>query len=792
MPRSLRDATPNWSAELHPSLFIRSEHLIVWSRLRAPGRILLGLLVAAGVFGLGDAASADATPWVPESAIGETGVHAGEPRLEARLLIDAGRSTFERARIGVLFDLDPGWHIYWRNSGDTGLPTELDIRVPGASVGPIEWPAPRAFSEADGAFVTYGYEDRVLLMTDVTLDPDYTGAREITVDADVLICKNECIPADVSIRRSLDEALIDSPDNQATTAFFESFEARLPVSAASLGLEIEGLYSQSAVRPGDHFEAALLVRSCVAPSADGQPCTRFHPAADGAAFFPASDSPVLLRERGPVASESDPAVSLLGLIGEVEDGTDKAPARLTGVLALTSPEGGVAHVEVDVPLPFADAGAEVSQLGAHWIAAESPVAASSLGIVHAILLALLGGLILNLMPCVLPVLAIKVFAVAEMGGRSRRALMANGAAYALGILASMGVLAGFVLTLRGIGTEVGWGFQFQSPIFIAMIAVVLVAFAMNLFGVYEINVDVGRAAQLGAATHGNRRSFFEGLLAVVLATPCSAPFLGTAVGFAFASSPVVIVAIFLAIGAGLALPFVLITLVPGFSRFVPRPGAWMLRLRTALGFALLATVIWLLWLTGGVAGVDGLISLLVLLLTLAFGLFLYGGLQQSERRWLRIATGLSLVAITLFGLDLVRADLASGGAPAAETSHGNWQPWEPSAIDEALSQGDSVLVVFSADWCITCKVNERVVLQNPRVVAELDRLGVRIFKADWTRRDETIRAELARHGRAGVPLYLVYDPERPHEPVILPEILSVGDLVESLRAASTTRADRAS
>lgn len=741
---------------------------------------------------LGGAAAASETPWVPASAIGETGVHAGEPRLEARLLVDAGRSTFERARIGVLFDLDPGWHIYWRNSGDTGLPTELDIQIPGATVGALEWPAPQSFSEADGAFVTYGYEKRVLLMADVALDPEFPGAREISVDADVLICKNECIPADVSIHRSLDEALIDSPDNQATTEFFQAFEARLPVSPASLGLEIEGLFSQSAVRPGDRFEAALLVRSCVGGSSDDATCTRFRPTADGAAFFPASDEPVLLRERGVVSSGPDAASALLGLIGEVEEDSDDAQDRLAGVLALTSPDGRVAHVEVDVPLPFAPAGSEVTQLGAHWITPESTIAAPSLRLVQAILLALLGGLILNLMPCVLPVLAIKVFAVAEMAGRSRRELVANGAAYALGILASMAVLAGVVLALRGIGTEVGWGFQFQSPLFISMIAIVLVAFALNLFGVFEISLDVGRAAQLGAETHGHRRSFFEGLLAVVLATPCSAPFLGTAVGFAFASPPIVIVAIFLAIGLGLALPFVLITLIPGLSRFMPRPGAWMLQLRAGLGFALLATVVWLLWLTGGVAGVDGLVALLVLLLTLAFGLFLYGGLQRSERRWLRIATGAALVAITVLGLDLVSARLVSDARPAAAADHEGWQAWEPAAIDEALSAGDSVLVVFSADWCITCKVNERVVLQNPRVVAELERLGVRIFKADWTRRDETIRAELARHGRAGVPLYLVYDPERPTDPAILPEILSVGDLVESLRAASDPRADRAS
>jgi thiol:disulfide interchange protein DsbD len=308
-------------------------------------------------------------------------------------------------------------------------------------------------------------------------------------------------------------------------------------------------------------------------------------------------------------------------------------------------------------------------------------------------------------------------------------------------------------------------------------------------------VDVGRAARIGASAHGTRRSFFEGLLAVVLATPCSAPFLGTAVGFAFAGSPAVIVAVFLAIGAGLALPFALITLVPGWARFMPKPGTWMLQLRSALGFALLATVLWLLWLTGGVAGVDGLVALLGLLLGIAFGLFVFGAVQRAGKGWMRTVAGIAVLAAVLLGLDWVNARLAPQAGATAGSARGaeaGWEPWAPPAIDAALAAGDPVLVVFSAEWCITCKVNERVVLRSPRVESELARLGVRVFKADWTRRDERIRAELARHGRAGVPLYLVYDPQRPDEPEVLPELLSVGDLVESLRAAAPGDAHAAS
>lgn len=738
-------------------------------------------------------------PAVPEGARGEGGFDGVEQRVEGRLLVELPQSEYDPIRVGVLFDLDPGWHLYWRNPGDTGLPTRLSWTIDGGSVGETLWPAPTAYRESDGLFTTYGYEGRVLLSSDAVLDTDVVGERYVSVEVDLLVCETQCLPAHFSLRRSLDSARGDGE----VAALFEAFRRQVPVRPQDLDVEVEAVYSQSAIRPGDAFEAALLVRSC----ASGEPCRRYAvpsaPPGDSAeasdpehspqpAFFPDLGVDFELGEASVSRSQREPGAWVIGFSGQRFEPAEQTQARLRGVLALVGPDGQPAAVEIDQPMALAAAGADVVMLGKHW-RGEAPApevaparaADGGIGLLEAIALALIGGLILNLMPCVLPVLAIKVFSVAEMASHARREVLWHGAAYTGGILASMGALASVVLLLQAAGTQVGWGFQFQSPLFVGVVSLVVLVFALNLFGIFEIQLDVGRAAELGQAAVGPRKSFFEGLLAVVLATPCSAPFLGTAVGFAFASPPATIVAIFLAIGLGLALPFVLVTLVPGWSRIIPRSGAWMGKLRNGLGFALLATLIWLLSVMGGLGGIPGMVSLMVLLLVVAFGAWIYGSLQFGERSKLRLAVGSTLVVLTIFGLNHVGSSALTeaerGGAKMA-SSHG-WAEWSPAAITSARASGRPVLVIFSADWCITCKVNEKVVLADDRVLAELERLDFAVFHADWTARDDTIREELARFGRAGVPMYLVYRAGERSEPRLLPELLSVDGVVSSLRDA---------
>jgi thiol:disulfide interchange protein DsbD len=669
----------------------------------------------------------------PERAHGALGEHAQgalddkEPRVEARLLIHPDRTATGALRAGVLFTPDPGWHLYWKNPGDTGLPTQLAWR--GGEAGPLRWPAPSAFDE-DG-LVTYGYEGTVLISSEVRPAP---GAETLGVDVDVLVCRFSCIPAKLSLERPLAAGYGDVASD-AVRRLFALHDEALPREPAALGFRVEAAFGAA---DGDG-RVELAVRGCPERGPEA-PCAKFAALGGGPAFFPA--------EAGLRVLKASASAAGLTLQLEREAG---APARIAGVLALLGGDGQIHHLDVDLAA-----------------GAPSVAAGRMLGMLA---LAVLGGLLLNLMPCVLPVLALKAFAVAELAGSHRREALAQGVAYTAGILASMLVLAAVVLSLRAAGSEVGWGFQFQSPGFLVFVSALCVVFALNLFGVFEIGFVPSRLAGVGAEAVGARRSFFEGLLAVILATPCSAPFLGTAVGFAFASGGVFVVAIFLAIGLGLASPFLLISAFPPAARWLPRSGAWMVELRGYLGFALLATVIWLVWVMGRSAGPDAGAGLLALLLAVALVVRVFARLEERPAlRGAVLAAGIALVAASPNWIHSESAAAAAAEPRAA---------WQPAELARLRAEGRPVLVVFTADWCLTCKVNEQTVLESEAVQSALVAGGYTVLEADWTRRDEAIRRELARYGKAGVPLYLVYQPGAA-EPQVLPELLSVERMLAAL------------
>ncbi|MGH0033528.1 MAG: protein-disulfide reductase DsbD family protein [Myxococcota bacterium] len=759
----------------------------------------LVLLVCTGLmWGGAPAASGASTPRVPRSALAADVMHLGEPRVEARLVLHPDDDPASGSvRAGVLLDIESGWHVYWRNPGESGLPTRVEFEAPGSSVGPIQWPAPRVYEEADGLFTTYGYEERVLLGSRIDLsgasDAGSPGADRLGASVELLACRNECVPGTFALSTPLEAgtAFYSETDRELVRSLFAEAERRQPVAPGSLGARLEVRYDREAVRPAETFRAQLRLLSCADGGSPPAGCALLAPALSSHAFQPASEE-LALGFVGQASLESS-AGFVVEVEGQAPGRAPRSDERLQGVLAVRDQDGVPHALAVDVPFFRAEATAASSLLGADWrdapptamAGAPAPSPASP-ALWRALLLGLLGGLILNLMPCVLPVLAIKVVSVAEMAQHDRREVLAHGAAYAVGVLASMWVLAGVVIAMRAAGSLVGWGFQFQEPLFVLAVCTVVVTFALNLFGVFEVGGPTGRVTRLGAQAVGWRRSLFEGLLAVVLATPCTAPFLGTAVGFAFSSPAPVIGAIFTAVGIGLASPFVAVSLVPGWSRFVPRAGAWMLHLRTGLGFALLASAVWLLWIAGRSLGTDGVVLMLGFLVAVAFGVWVFGQLQRAHMMgWARgFAAGLLVFAVA--APLLVRLEPAP--ADASQDAHGIWTPYDARALGAELEAGRPAFVVFTADWCITCKVNERAVIADEAIQTALRDLDFAVFRADWTRRDDAIRAELARFGRAGVPLYLVYRPGEPAQPVMLPELLSVDGLRAALHDAAGARA----
>ena len=733
-----------------------------------------------------------------EATLGKSGA-----RVVAELLVDADQvAPGDRVRVGVLLDLEPGWHIYWKNPGDSGSATELTWRAPESEIGPIQWPAPQVFSEAEGLLTTFGYEGDALFASDAIVATRAIGSWKLEADVAFVACLIECVPGRIELSRVIPVSEAHSPAPSAVRERFELAASRLPQKPEVLELGVSVRASQDAVVAGEDVALVLEVTSCNERNGDCRPWT-LDAVYGGEAFIPEKASDLGFSSLGLSHAPTSPTASTRGFslvlnAHAFEDEPQLVGTRLRGVVPLRRTDGE-AHLIVDVPVTLEPNGASSAafevvaalpsspkQDGQAERAAREPTGAPSLAL--ALALGLLGGLILNLMPCVLPVLAIKIFAITELARADRAHVVRHGMAYLAGVVASMWALAAVVVALRVAGAAVGWGFQLQNPIFLAAICTILVVFALNLFGAFEITLQPS-GPDLGSSpgTSSPLRSFFEGGLAVALATPCTAPFLGTAVGFAFASSPLVIFAIFTAIGVGLAAPFVLVTLVPGWARFVPRAGAWMLRVRQALAFSLLATVIWLAWVAGRSVGLDAQTILLAYLVAVGFLAWAFGIAQAASRVWTSRALALATLVFSIVCLAAMPLDPLSTGPPSpgriASGAGIEWMTFDPAAIDRERAAGRPVFVDFTADWCITCKVNETVVLSKEAVHDELERWNYAAFKADWTARNDGITLELGEWGRAGVPMYLVYPADPGKAPELLPELLTLDATLHALRAA---------
>jgi len=642
--------------------------------------------------------------------------------------------------VGLRLRMEPQWHTYWRNPGDSGLPTKIKWALPaGWKAGEIQWPYPQKLPV--GPLMNYGYEDEVILLTDIAVPADAApGKAELKAEVDWLVCKDICIPE----KGALDLAV---PVANAQPADDPRFQAGIDRARNQLPVEPAGWKYDAAIANG------MLAVRLTAPEGSQPPAALY--------FFPERENLI-----DPAAPEK---VTREGRSVTVEMKLADPPLpdvrSVKGVAVSESGWQGSAGrkaIEVAASVGATLPGAAMGTTGGTGIGGN--VGGSLLA---ALAFAFIGGILLNLMPCVFPVLGIKVMGFVEHAHGEERAMRLQGIAFAAGVLVSFLVLAGIMLGMRAGGAQLGWGFQLQSPAFVTLLAVLFFVLALNLNGVFEWGAFAQSMTSNLSARGRYADAFLSGVLATVVATPCTAPFMGAAVGFTLTQDAALSLAVFTVLGAGMALPVVMLAFFPGLLRRLPRPGAWMETFKQVLAFPLYATVAWLAWVIGAQVGNDAVLALLGGLVLVAMGAWAYG-------RW----AGSGGLPHTVFAVFLVAAGIAvawpSGHPPASEVAAGDeagWEAWSPEKVRSLTSQGHAVFVDFTAAWCVTCQVNKRIALHDADVVKAFAARDVVTLKADWTRQDTRITATLAQLGRNAVPVYALYVPGE-DKPRLLPEVLT--------------------
>ena len=657
-------------------------------------------------------------------------VQDGREHVRATLLTDTATvQAGQKFHIGVLYKIEPDWHIYWKYAGDSGIPTEIQWHLPpGFQAGPLQWPLP-ARDKEPGDLEVFAYGSEVLLYSEVTAPASLpAGPIAIKADSKWLVCKSSCVPGEANLSLEL-----NSGQTASDSSLFQRYAAQVPqVFPAKYQLTIARQAQQVTVSFSGTESSASLD------------------------FYPEPPPEVVLGHGKQLGNTVTFSI----------DSEGKALDRLSGVALI---KDGSKVQAFQVP------GQEFNHLKAA-VGADRAQTLDLTAFLQAVGFALLGGLILNVMPCVLPVISLKIFGfVSEAGDRPDKAFRLA-LAFAAGILACFGLLAVGVVLLRGAGANVGWGFQFQDERFVLVIACIVFAFALNLLGVYEITVSAGATGGLArlASGQGYASAFFQGVFATVLATPCTAPFLGTASAFAFAQPPLITFLIFFAVGIGMAAPYLLLAANPKWLGYLPKPGEWMVRVKQVLGFLLLGTVLWLAWIVGQLKGVQEMVVLGALLLLIGIIAWIKGSFWNpvaSVRAKLLSAAAIAGLVI------LASASYSFFTAP----SKLGWQKFSQESLDAALDSGRPVFVDFTADWCITCKANERFAIDTAMVRNAFAQRQVITLRADWTNGDPAITEILKRHGRAGVPMYLVYPGGKNREPALLPELISAQSVLDALK-----------
>lgn len=661
--------------------------------------------------------------------------------------------------VALRLKLAKGWHTYWRNAGDSGLPTTLAWTLPpGVTAGPLEWLPPQLLPV--GPLVNYGYEGEVLHPVHLTVAAPLSAGEPVTLNAraEWLVCRETCIPEGADLTLSLLVAATASDD--------PTWGAPIARALAQMPRPLTG-WTATATAAGTQVK--LRLQPPAGTTADVG-TLRFFPYDDGR--IEPSGEQTLTRDGNtwtlalPVAYQLDPKFT-----------------RLTGLLQASVGLGDARAATLDIPLAGSvtagpkpgDGPVPTTQ---QLLTPPANMAGNgTMTIGAALLFALLGGILLNLMPCVFPVLSLKVLGFAQRHD-DRATLRLEAMAFAAGTVLTFVALAGVLLALRAAGAQLGWGFQLQSPVVITALALLFFVLGLNLAGVFEFGQFAPSGVRDWQSKNRTLDAFGSGVLAVVIASPCTAPFMGAALGFALTQSAAATLAIFAALGVGMAIPYTLLALFPAWRRALPKPGAWMVRFKQLLAFPMFATVAWLAWVLGAQLDNDAVLRLLLMLLCAAFALWAWHASRMARLRGPgRIGALVGLMALLWVGVPLFALDARSDSAQAAPAEAG-WSPFSVARVQELASNGQPVFVDFTAAWCVTCQLNKRTTLNRDDVRAGFSANKVALLRADWTRRDPEITRALAALGRNGVPVYVLYRPGK--EALLLPEILTQQVVLDAL------------
>lgn len=689
--------------------------------------------------------------------------------------------------VGLRMKMDPEWHVYWRNAGDSGLPPSIKWKLPeGFTAGEIQWPYPSRINL--GPLTSFGYEGEVILWSRITPPPNLPSSKNLLIAADIdwLACKVDCIPGKAKLMMLL-PVTARMQKNMDVSALVEKSRLLWP--------ETDNLWWGFTAY--DHPENFVLELWPPSPKL----------VARNVYFYPYSDR--LIAHAKPQEFKLDQHGYALTI--PKSNLITTPPAELKGILLQDEawdPDGKYRAIEIRVPLE-PSVRVQEGQLNSaenEIASAENrprssfPLMSDEAGIVPmgrnditlllSCLFAFIGGIILNFMPCVLPVLSLKIVGLVK-SAQNRQQMINSGLLFTAGVIVSFWILAGLLIALQAAGHQLGWGFQFQSPVFVAAMAVILFILGYNLLGVFEIGTSLTGVGQSAPST-GYWGSFWSGVLATVVATPCTAPFMGTAISFALTQPPFVAFLVFTFLALGMASLYLLLCIFPGALRFVPKPGRWMIILKAIFGFVLFACVIWLAWVLGLQKGTAAVVVLAIGLGLIAFGLWLWGFHQRGKGgaaavlfMWIFTAGGLVTAVGGPAAFLSSHPDPALAGegsrsfASAQDDTSIAWQDFSSELLAQLRAEKKPVFIDFTAAWCLTCQVNDRLVFQNKKVVEAFRNSGIIALKADWTNHSEVITRALAGYGKNSIPVYVLYGNQR-EDAVFFPELVTVDLVIDFL------------